>query len=748
MAEERENRKLVAVVFTDLEGYTAMVQQDERKALQYIDAHRDALFQLVPQYHGKIVQFYGDGSLSYHESVLDAVQCALALQKIYLEADPVVPVRIGIHLGDIIFRGDSIFGDGVNVASRIQALGKAGCILVSQKVADEIKNHPQLPLQYLYNAELKNVKEPVPVYALNFPFLVVPEAPSDQAKHLLAEPRRNRMFWVVIVAFLVLVTGLITIFNKKIFSNHPTVAFNPSMVDTIHKIAVLPFSNLTMSDDLAEVSKMAAHWISHGLALDPKVKVLSYDAVDLLSKEGLGDAQKREQFAISTGAVTLVEGDYFKEGNQLIFKTSIRDAKTGDYLFHFPQVEIPVSDALAGIEAVENQVKGYLASQNDNLLTPPNYEAYKAYITAKELWDDDDEAAYEELNKAIQLDSTFLDAYFLRLDYYYNTRQYAEAAQALTDLEMRFPPSELTDRERNRFYYHNADVNGNNRKAFEYYMSEYQVDPTDIFINTDASVLALEYVNDPEKCVEILNQIPYDHLNFDQCEYCLIRLEMGIRSYLQLGQIDHARQVASYIPARHDKLFLSQVQSRYLAHLSDTTALDALMENTWAQVYDSTSLDYLMAWVPSEFALLGNHRLEKKYASRALKRLENKGPSLELAKTLQHLDRYQEAWKVYNNLAQTNRDNRYELARSAVLDVKLGRKNAALDIISQLENNRKAFDYGFVPYYQALIYTQLGDREQTANKMQQAIQEGRKYYLERFQNEPDFAPYYQTGDTQ
>ena len=745
MADESANRRLEAVVFTDLEGYTAMVQQNEREALKAIDAHREVLYDQVPRHNGKIVQFYGDGSLSFHDSVLDAVNCAVELQKNYLSRTPAVPVRIGIHLGDIIFRQNSIFGDGVNVASRIQNLGIAGSILISRKVYEEIKNHPHLPTKFLFNAQLKNVLEPVGVYAIDLPFLKIPEVKASPSKALIPTRVKHTLRWLAYLSLLTL--AIITaVLLRKNNSVTKRLENNRAAVDSIEKLAVLPFNNLTQIADLAEVSKMAAHWITSGLAAEPDLKILSYDAVGLLADGGLNNPETRQQFSTSTGTVKLIEGDYFKEGNQLIFKSSIRDALTGEYLWNFPEVRAPMDDVLQGIVKLENEIKGYLVSRMDNLLTPPNYEAYKSYLEAKDYWMADDGRALEALNKSIQLDSGFLNAYFLKLDYFYNTRQYAEAAQALEAMEKHFPTASLTERERNRFYYHIADVEGNNQKAFEYFMQEYEVDPTDISLNTDAAILALEYVNDPEKCLDILNQIPFDHLDFNQCTYCLNRLETGIRSYIALGKLAKAREVSAYVPARHNKLHLSQVQTRMYARTADTTALDALIQSIWPQVYDSVDLAYLVSWIPSEFALIGDHRQEIKYANIALKLVENAGPTLELAKTLQHLGQYQKADAMYLALAGNDKQNRYEIARSGVLKAIMGNPKAARDAITFLQQNRLPYDYGIMPYYQALIYAQLGEKEQTSAKLQEAIGEGRKFTLERFRYEPDFAPYYQSND--
>ena len=156
---EKEVRKLAAVMFTDIEGYTAFVQKDEAAALKKVAIHRQFLEKYTAEYNGRVIAFYGDGSLSIYESALDAVHCGIAMQKAYQTEHP-IPVRIGIHVGDIVFKDETVFGDGVNIASRIQASGIPGSIYVSGRVQSELTNHPEIRTRSLGRKKLKNVSTP------------------------------------------------------------------------------------------------------------------------------------------------------------------------------------------------------------------------------------------------------------------------------------------------------------------------------------------------------------------------------------------------------------------------------------------------------------------------------------------------------------------------------------------------------------------------------------------------------------
>lgn len=167
-------RQLTAIMFTDMVGYTALMQEDERQAKVNRDRQRGVLEQSIARFDGRILQFYGDGALSVFQSAVAAVECGIAIQEALRGADPAVPIRIGIHSGDVVHDENGVFGDGVNVASRIEGLGVAGAVLISGKVYDEVKNQPRIHTRALGSFNLKNIKHPTRVYAITNPGMAVP----------------------------------------------------------------------------------------------------------------------------------------------------------------------------------------------------------------------------------------------------------------------------------------------------------------------------------------------------------------------------------------------------------------------------------------------------------------------------------------------------------------------------------------------------------------------------------------------
>jgi non-specific serine/threonine protein kinase/serine/threonine-protein kinase len=168
-----QGRRLLAVMFTDVVGYTALMQRDEEAARVVRRRHRQVLEVAVSAHRGDLLQYLGDGSLTMFPSVVDAVRAAIEVQR-GLRQGPAVPLRIGIHQGDISFDTQGAYGDSVNIASRIQSLGTAGSVLISAKAHDEIKNQRDISMTPLGEFELKNVAQPVGIHAIVADALVVP----------------------------------------------------------------------------------------------------------------------------------------------------------------------------------------------------------------------------------------------------------------------------------------------------------------------------------------------------------------------------------------------------------------------------------------------------------------------------------------------------------------------------------------------------------------------------------------------
>ena len=190
-----QTRSLTAIMFTDIVGYTSLMEREETKAIQVREKHRMFVRMLVEQFQGTVVDTTGDELLATFPSALLAVDCALAIQAV-LRDDPDLRLRIGIHLGEVVKKGEEVIGEGVNVASRIRPLAEAGGICISESVLQLVRNRPHVLAQSLGSQSLKNVDHPVKVFALA----------TDVTK---ARPRSHRRRVTAVVGGIVVICLLV-----------------------------------------------------------------------------------------------------------------------------------------------------------------------------------------------------------------------------------------------------------------------------------------------------------------------------------------------------------------------------------------------------------------------------------------------------------------------------------------------------------------------------------------------------------
>src|SRR5438270_1403704 len=176
MSAETEQRKLAAIMFTDMVGYSALAQRDDKLALELLEEHRQLLREIFPRFNGTEIKTIGDAFLIEFNSALEAAQCAIEIQRTLakrnhdVSADRRIELKIGIHIGDAVHRGGDVYGDGVNIASRIERLAGAGGICVSMDVERQIRNALEARFEKLAPTELKNISVPMDLFRIVLPW--------------------------------------------------------------------------------------------------------------------------------------------------------------------------------------------------------------------------------------------------------------------------------------------------------------------------------------------------------------------------------------------------------------------------------------------------------------------------------------------------------------------------------------------------------------------------------------------------
>ncbi len=728
--QDKEVRKLAAVMFTDIEGYSALVQQNEKDALKKVSAHRQFLEQYTAQFNGEVVQFYGDGSLSIYDSAVDAVYCAIEMQKAYRSGAP-VPVRVGIHVGDIVFKDNTVFGDGVNIASRIQATGVPNSILISHRVQSEIANHPDIRTKSLGQVRLKNISTPIEILAVTNDGLAVPSL-RRKIKNLNLILRYAAIIGLAIVVFWFI--------KHQLPKNAAESTFQEE------SISVPVFTNNTGDPSLDQIGQMASHWITKELSSTRKAHVVSYEsASEMIKLAGINISEKRgqKQYAALTGAVNIVDAAYYPLGHDsLEMNGFFTNLNTGNVLDNFPVLhgECISTEPMECIRQMSDQIKGYWASRNDRMLTPPGYEAYKAYLAARSAWrTKDNEFVFEQLNKAIKLDPGFIDPYFLMLDFFFNKGNNVDAQDTIKAIRKKF--TDLDDRERNMLDYHTADVDGKNNAAYDYFMKEYGIDKKDMFTNNSAMVLALMYKNDPAKALEFFNEIPFDSLHVEGCSYCAERLDLAMWAALESGNMKTADQFA---PKLRDALYSRQEYGMLIMYnvwKKDTTQINMLLKAAKENAQLDRPWEYLNYLSGRLFLLRGEKSLSLVYAQKAIA-IYGKDPVKNgrmLGRSYYLNDQFDESLKHYLSTKPADALESQRIAsETGMVYARMGNATEAQKLIQKLETLRRPFEYGATEYYQGRIFALLGDKDKAISLLQTSLEKGEKFLLwETFLQDPD-----------
>ena len=332
MAEERVKRKLTAIVSADVKGYSRLMGEDEISTIQTLKKYRDVMASLVQEYEGRVIDSPGDNILAEFGSVVDAVECAVKIQGELKERNSQLPddrrmeFRIGVNLGDVIDDEGRIYGDGVNVTSRVEGLAEGGGICISGTAFDQIGKKVPLGYEYLGEQEVKNIEKPVRVYRIL-------TEPGEVGK-LIGEEKPKPKGWrlaVVAVAIVILVAGVFTVWN---FYLRPDV--EPASVERMAfplpdkpSIAVLPFANMSEDPRQEYFCDGLTEEIITALSRVPRLFVIARNS----SFSYKGKIVKVQQVAEDLGVGYVLEGSVRKAGDRLRINVQLIDALTGNHVW-------------------------------------------------------------------------------------------------------------------------------------------------------------------------------------------------------------------------------------------------------------------------------------------------------------------------------------------------------------------------------------------------------------------------------
>ncbi len=368
-----QTHQLAAILFADIVGYTAMMQENEELAVEKVSRFREIVELIAEEPNGRIVQYYGDGSLLLFQSSTDAANVAKFLQE-DLHNEPQVPVRIGIHMGDVLLHDGNIFGDVVNIASRIQALAPAGGVYMSEVVYRNIVNKKELESVFIREEKLKNVKDPVRIYQL------------------------------------------ITAHSLELLSSQP-VATSEAQAVPAKSIAVLPFANLS--------SDPQQDYFSDGLTEDIITQLSKIRAYKVISRTSVMQykhhTKSAKEIGKELGVSLILEGSVQRHADQVRITAQLINAVEDEHVWA-DSYDRPMHDIFSiqrevalAIAAVLNTTLTRKETQELDYIPTTDLQAYDLYLRGKLLIEKrnkpDTLMARDFFQQAVDSDKSFAAAY-------------------------------------------------------------------------------------------------------------------------------------------------------------------------------------------------------------------------------------------------------------------------------------------------------------------------------------------------
>lgn len=710
---ENKTRRLAAIMFTDIAGYTRLMQESEAHANQIRERHREVFQRCHGQFNGEILQYYGDGTLSIFDSCVDAVRCAVRMQQA-LQETPVVPLRIGIHLGDVIRTDSDVFGDGVNVAARVENLSVPHAILISEDVQKQIQNQG-INTVSMGSFQLKNVQKPLEVFAVKAERLVVPNRKRIRGKVITQKQRPSGKWLVPLVTLILAATGFF--FWQKTWARN-------SLPEKIleSRIAVLPYENNTNDTTLHVLGDMAADWITRNLIGLEGIKVVQFDNV----KNNLEYMQENPGLFINrTGAEHMIKGKFYLEGEELIFESQIVNPQNLEVVFVLPVIRGNRNSPSEIVSELSQRVVGYFAFSRSmfKLADAPKLEAFVALEEGNKYFGTDYEKARSHYQRAAQLDTTFVLARLFISQTYANQGNHPVADSLLQRIKEARPDLSWWE---NKFVEGlQAIIDGDLEKEFQLITDAFKTDPKNFIYNYQSGYTAIRY-NRPQTSIAHFKHLDPAIFEFD------IPPEtwwFGVhaQALTRLGRYQEALKLLRTVPPEVSRFFPHRQQIFTLQNQSDSLE-QLIIEMEEAGVAEDQILGRMFK-IAFDYGAAEDKANQLAWGKRMLARIQNRPESLalnklRLAQAYFITEDYENTIAAYEDFRASNGETWGYLVDVGSTYAKMGEVDQARAFIRKLREKENKYSHGQYKYAQALIYASLNEKEEAVSLLKQAFREG------------------------
>jgi adenylate cyclase len=336
MTTQEVKRKLVAILSADVKGYSRLMGEDEKGTVRILNAYKEVMTGLIQHHRGRVVDAPGDNVLAEFASVVDAVECAVEIQKELKTRNADLPenrkmeFRIGVNLGDVIEDGEQILGDGVNIAARLESLADAGGICISGTAFDQVRNKVDLGYKYLSEQTVKNIALPVRMYKV----LMEPEEAGKVVGEKKARTKQWQKTALIVLAILIIVAAAFVIWRLYLHPAVPPVevASKEKMafpLPDVPSIAVLPFANMSEDPKQEFLCDGMTEGIITALSKVPRLFVIARNSTFTYK----GKQVKVKQVSEELGVRYVLEGSLQRSGDRVRIAAQLIDALSGNHLW-------------------------------------------------------------------------------------------------------------------------------------------------------------------------------------------------------------------------------------------------------------------------------------------------------------------------------------------------------------------------------------------------------------------------------
>ncbi len=396
-------RRLSAIMFTDMVGYSALTQTNEALALRLLEEHRNILRPLFISHNGREIETAGDAFFVEFTSAVEATNCAIEIQtalherNLLMTDENIIQLRIGLHIGDVVYMDNHVHGDGVNIAARIEPLSPAGGICLSEDVARQIRNKINYPVLPAGKQKLKNIDLPMQIFCIDLPWV--------NTKHIKRKKKERSFSPLLIISLTLLLLIIITFFILR--------NYHPAETQATLRLAVLPFTNISNSNN--------DEYFADGITEEMISTLSKISGLSVIARTSTMKYRETEKDIATIGKElhvnTILQGSVRKFNDQARITVQLIDVATQEHLWssEFNGDFIDIFKTQTDIaQNVANELKVRIEGSDNKLLRQSktnNMQAYEEYLRGNHNLNrktpESIQAALMHYEKAISLDSSF-----------------------------------------------------------------------------------------------------------------------------------------------------------------------------------------------------------------------------------------------------------------------------------------------------------------------------------------------------